>query len=36
MKNNIYNETIEDLYKRFNTSKNGLTEEEANKRLMEN
>ena len=33
MKKNIYNETIEDLYKRFKTDKDGLSEEEAKKRL---
>ena len=30
---NIYNETIEEIYERLKTSTNGLTEEEANKRL---
>lgn len=30
---NIYNESIEELYQRLETSKNGLTEEEAKKRL---
>ena len=35
MKNNknIYNETVEELYKRYNTSIDGLSEEEALKRL---
>lgn len=32
----IYNETIDELYKRFNTDKNGLSEKEAKKRLEEN
>ena len=36
MKKNIYGETIEDLYKRFKTSKDGLSEDEAKKRLEEN
>ena len=36
MKKNIYNETIEDLYKRFKTDKDGLSEEEAKKRLEQN
>ena len=29
----VYNETVEDLYKRLDTCENGLTEEEAKKRL---
>ena len=36
MKKSIYNETIDELYKRFKTSKNGLSENEAKKRLEEN
>ena len=31
---NIYNEKVEDLYKRLETSEKGLTEEEAEKRLL--
>lgn len=31
MKNNIYNEKIEDLYRRYKTDINGLGEEEAKK-----
>ena len=30
---NVYNETVEELYKRLSTSKLGLTDEEAQKRL---
>ena len=33
MEKNIYNETIEDLYKKYNNNKNGLSNEEALKRL---
>ena len=36
MNKNIYNETIDDLYKRFNTNRNGLTSSEAKKRLLQN
>ena len=36
MEKNIYNETIEDLYKRFDSSRNGLKEVEAKKRLLAN
>ena len=36
MKKCIYNETIDELYKRFRTNKNGLDENEAKKRLVEN
>lgn len=32
-KKNIYNETVDELYKRLNTNINGLSEEEAEKRL---
>ncbi|MBR3162442.1 MAG: cation-translocating P-type ATPase [Bacilli bacterium] len=32
-KNNVYNETVDELYKRLETSFDGLSEEEANKRL---
>ncbi len=31
---NVYNETVEELYERLNTNRNGLTEEEAEKRLL--
>ena len=33
MKNNIYNEELDDLYKKYETSVNGLTSDEALKRL---
>lgn len=33
MKKEVYNETIEEIYKRLETSENGLTDEEAKKRL---
>ena len=33
---NFYNQDLEELFKQFNTSMSGLTEEEANKRLKEN
>ena len=29
----VYNETVEELYKRLKTNEKGLTEEEANERL---
>lgn len=32
---NIYNETIDELYKRYKTSRDGLSQEEAKKRLEE-
>ena len=31
---NVYNETVEELYERLNTNRNGLTEEEAERRLL--
>ena len=36
MKKNVYNETINELYKRLNTDKNGLSEAEAKRRLEQN
>ena len=36
MNNNIYDEKIEDLYKRFKTDRNGLSSQEAKKRLNTN
>ncbi len=34
MKKEIYNETIDDLYQKFNSSKDGLSDDEAKKRLL--
>ena len=31
---NVYNETIDELYKRLETTERGLTDEEAQKRLL--
>ena len=33
---NFYNEKIEDIYKEFSSGINGLSEEEAQKRLIQN
>ena len=33
---NYYNETVDELYKKYNTNINGLSEEEAQKRLEQN
>ena len=31
---NVYNETVDEIYKRFETNREGLSEEEAQKRLL--
>ena len=33
---NVYNESIEEIYKRLKTNRKGLTQEEANERLIKN